>query len=172
MALGLGVQQSLARVLFSDSHSLSALGKNAKGQRRLTRIKMDGPSFAGLRVALQDGDARICLEDDVPQSVARVMGIKLEGGFLDGLAVHFSKNLNCIIGGRGAGKSTAFEAVRCIAPVASASRLVDCEIWPDTLHLVWVDEVGQQAHLRRRINDSMQNLTDPDMGAIVFPIES
>ncbi|MCZ2075580.1 MAG: AAA family ATPase [Bryobacterales bacterium] len=171
-ALGLGVQQSLARVLFSDSHSLSALGKNAKGLRRLTRIKMDGPSFAGLRVALQDGDARIRLEDDVPQSVARIMGIKLECGFLDGLTVHFSRNLNCIIGGRGAGKSTAFEAVRCIAPVASASKLVDCEIWPDTLHLVWVDEVGHQTHLRRPINESLQNLTDPDIGAVVFPIES
>ncbi len=171
-ALGLGVQQSLARVLFSDSHSLSALGKNAKGQRRLTRIKMDSPSFGGLRIALQDGDARIRLEDDVPKSVARIMGIKLEGGFLDGLTVHFSRNLNCIIGGRGAGKSTAFEAVRCIAPVASTSKLVDCEIWPDILHLVWVDEVGQQTHIRRPINESVQNLTDPDMGAVVFPIES
>lgn len=171
-ALGLGVQQSLARVLFSDSHSLSALGRNAKGQRRLTRIKMDGPSFGGLRVALQDGDARIRLEEEVPQSVSRVMGIKLEGGFLDGLTVHFSRNLNCVIGGRGAGKSTAFEAVRCIAAVPSASKLVDCEIWPDTLHLVWVDEVGQQTHIRRAISEAPENLTDPDMGAVVFPIES
>src|SRR5579872_5770351 len=62
-ALGLGAKHALARVLFSDSHSLSSLGKNAQGQRRLTRIKMDGVSFDGLRIALQDGDARIRLED-------------------------------------------------------------------------------------------------------------
>ena len=171
-ALGLGVQQSLARVLFSDSHSLGALGRNAAGQRRLTRIKMDSASFDGLRIALQDSDARIRLEDDVPQSIAHIMGIKLGGGFLDGLTVHFSKNLNCIIGGRGAGKSTAFEAVRCIAPIPSASKLVDCEIWPDVLDLVWVDEVGQQTHIRRAINESPENLTDPDFGAVVFSIES
>lgn len=80
----------------------------------MTRIKMDSPSFEGLRIALQDADARIRLEDEVPQSVAYIMGMKLEGGFLDGLTVHFSRNLNCIIGGRGAGKSTAFEAVRVL----------------------------------------------------------
>jgi hypothetical protein len=171
-ALGLGLRQVLARLLFSDSHSLSALGKNAKGQRRLTRIKMDGASFGGLRVALQDADARIRLEDEVPQSVARIMGIKLEGGFLDGLIIHFSKNLNCIIGGRGAGKSTAFESVRCIAPIPSENKLIDCEVWPDVLNLVWIDEVGQQIHIRRSINEGPENLTDPDMGAIVFPIES
>ena len=169
--LGLGSRQSLARVVFSDSHSLAALGKNAQGQRRLTRVKMDAASFDGLRIALQDGDARIRLEDDVPQSIAYVMGMKLEGGFLDGLTVHFSRNLNCIIGGRGAGKSTAFESVRCIAPVPSESKLVDCEIWPDLLHLAWVDEVGQQSLIRRAINEDAENLTYPDTGAVAFPIE-
>lgn len=108
-ALSLGEKQFLARVLFSDSHSLAALGKNAQGQRRLTRIKMDSPSFSGLQIALHDADARIRLEEEIPQSFAYVMGMKLEGGFLDGQTVHFSRNLNCIIGGRGAGKSTAFE---------------------------------------------------------------
>jgi len=171
-ALSLGKKQFLARVLFSDSHSLAALGKNTKGQRRMTRIKMDSPSFDGLRIALQDADARIRLEDDVPQSVAYIMGMKLEGGFLDGLTVHFSRNLNCIIGGRGAGKSTAFEAVRCLAPTTSTSKLIDCEIWPEKLSLVWVDEVGQQSVLERPINEPCQNLSDPDHGMTTYPIES
>jgi hypothetical protein len=47
------------RACFSDSHALAALGKNAKGQRRLTRIKMDGPSFGGLRVEDQFAPQRI-----------------------------------------------------------------------------------------------------------------
>ena len=65
-ALSLGNKQFLARVLFSDAHSVSALGKNAAGQRRITRMKMDSPSFAGLRVALQDADARIRIEEKIP----------------------------------------------------------------------------------------------------------
>jgi hypothetical protein len=102
--LGLDSKQFLARVGFSDSHALSALGRNAQGNKRVTRIKMDLPSFEGLRIALQDSDARIRLEDEVPQRVPYLMGMKIQGGFLDGQSFHFSRNLNCIIGGRGAGK--------------------------------------------------------------------
>ncbi len=170
-ALKLGEKQFLARLLFSDSHSLAALGKNAKGQRKLTRVKMDAPSFDGLRIALQDADARIRLENEIPASFPYVMGMKVEGGFLDGQVIHFSRNLNCVIGGRGAGKSTAFEAVRSLSPTASPSKLVDSEIWPDSIHLVWVDQAGQQHIVRRRVNDKAENLSSPEVGA-VFPIES
>src|SRR5579859_1982280 len=171
-ALGLGARQFLSRVLFSDSHALAALGKNAQGNRKLTRIKMDSPSFHGLRIALQDADARIRLEDEVPLSVPYVMGMKIEGGFLDGQVVHFSRNLNCIIGGRGAGKSTAFEAVRCLAEKQSQSRLIDCEIWPNALHLVWVDQAGQQQTIVRRFGEQSSNVDDPDWGPITFQMES
>lgn len=170
-ALSLGSQQFLARVLFSDSHALSALGKNALGRRRLTRIKMDTPSFAGLRVALQDADARIRIEEEIPQSVPYVLGMSLEGNFLDGQIIHFSRNLNCIIGGRGAGKSTVFEAVRCLATAESTNPLVDSEVWPDNIRLIWVDEAGQQHTIRRRIGDESENLSSPEIGSL-FPIES
>lgn len=39
-ALGLGKSQFLARVLNSDSHKLAALGRNAAGDRKVTRYKM------------------------------------------------------------------------------------------------------------------------------------
>lgn len=171
-ALGLGDKQFLARVLFSDSHAVGALGKNATGNRKLTRIKMDSPSFDAVRIALQDADARIRLEDEIPQSVPYVMGMKLEGGFLDGQMVHFSRNLNCIIGGRGAGKSTAFEAVRCLSNVASESRLIDSEVWPETLHVIWVDQAGQQQTIIRRIEEANSNVADPDWGPSTFAMES
>ena len=167
----LGNKQFLARVLFSDAHSVLALGKNAAGKRRITRIKMDSPSFAGVRVALQDADARIRIEENIPQSFPYVMGMSLEGNFLDGQVIHFSRNLNCIIGGRGAGKSTAFEAVRCLSHTPSENKLVDSEVWPENIHLVWVDRGGQQYIIRRRINDAAENLSFPEVGA-VFPIES
>jgi predicted ATP-dependent endonuclease of OLD family len=171
-SLGLGTKQFLARVLFSDSHALAVLGKNAQGKSRMTRIKMDLPSFTGLRIAFQDADARIRIEDDLPDSVPFVMGIKIDGGFLDGQIIHFSRNLNCIIGGRGAGKSTAFESVRCISSAHSESKLIDSEIWPETLSTVWVDQAGQQHTIQWRIEDQPVNLGDPDFGQTEFPIES
>jgi ABC-type cobalamin/Fe3+-siderophores transport system ATPase subunit len=171
-ALGLGEKQLLARVMFSDSHALAALGKNAQGARRLTRIKMDNPSFHGVKIALQDADARIRLEDDVPASVPYVMGIKIQGNFLDDQTIHFSRNLNCIIGGRGAGKSTVFECVRVIAPGNSENKLIDSEVWPDVLSIVWVDESEHQNLIERRIEDRPVNTDDRDWGPTTFAIES
>ncbi|MDE2755991.1 MAG: AAA family ATPase, partial [Acidobacteriota bacterium] len=127
--------------------------------------------FTGVRVALQDSDARIRIEENIPQSFPYVMGMSLEGNFLDDQVIHFSRNLNCIIGGRGAGKSTAFEAIRCLSHTPSESKLVDSEVWPENIHLVWVERGGQQHIIRRRINDAAENLSCPEVGA-VFQIES
>ena len=134
--LKLGSKQNLARVLNSDAHTLDALGHNAANARRVTRYKIDSPSFNGLRVALEDADARVRIEDQIPQVVPRILGIHIDGGFLSGQVIQFSPNLNCIIGGRGTGKSTAFEAVRCVIEGRSESAVVDSEAWPDELHIV------------------------------------
>ena len=169
--LGAGAQNVLARTLFSDSHTLAALGKNLQGQKRITRFKMDSPSFTGLRLALEEADARVRLEDEVPQAVPYVKGLALKGGFLDGAAVRFSSNLNCIIGGRGAGKSTIFEAIRCAASLDSPSKLVDCEVWPHTINLAWMDGAQQQHNIVRRSYEKAQNVDDSDFGPVVFPLE-
>jgi len=170
-SLKLGEAQQLARVSFSDSHTLAGIGKNLAGTKRVTRIKMDSPSFQALRIALFDADARVRLEEQVPLSVAYVKGIKLQGGFLDGQTIHFSRNLNCIIGGRGTGKSTTFEAVRSLCPPKAISPLINSEIWPEILVLVWVDQAGAQHTVIRRIHNEPENLTHPEVGCI-FPIES
>lgn len=169
--LGLASEQNLARVLFSDSHSLSALGRNAAGDKRITRAKMDSPSFEGLRLALQDSDARIRLEDDIPINIPHIIGIELEGGFLDSTTLHLSRNLNCIIGGRGAGKSTALEAIRVISQQQSNSSLIDSEVWPLNINIVWQDESKQLHTIGRRISENVINLDDPDFGPEFFPIE-
>jgi PHP family Zn ribbon phosphoesterase len=88
--LKLGTKQFLARVLNSDAHALTALGRNAANQSRMTRYKMDAPSFDGLRVALEDADARVRIEDQVPSSVPRILGVKFEGGFLADQIIQFS----------------------------------------------------------------------------------
>jgi hypothetical protein len=79
--LGLGSEQFLARILNSDGHTLTAIGRNARNDRRITRYKMDSPTFDGLRLALEGPDTRVRIEDEVPVSVPMVQGIHFSGGF-------------------------------------------------------------------------------------------
>jgi energy-coupling factor transporter ATP-binding protein EcfA2 len=169
--LKLGSKQYLARVLNSDAHTLAALGRNAANDRKVTRCKMETPSFEGLRVALEDADARVRLEDQIPQAVPRVLGVCFDGGFLSGQVVQFSPNLNCIIGGRGTGKSTAFEAVRCLVGNRSESSVVDSEVWSDELHLCWQDQAGQQHTLFRPKDGEVKNVDDPVFGPSSFDVD-
>src|SRR5438094_5655195 len=42
----------------------------------------------------------------------RIRSLEVTGGFLLGIKMDFSDGLNCIIGGRGTGKTTVLEALR------------------------------------------------------------
>ncbi len=78
-----------------------------------TWIKMAELSIEGLKQAFLDPDSRIRLNtDEVPAPHICLEAIEWEGGFLDGVRVHLNENLNVLIGGRGAGKSTVIESVR------------------------------------------------------------
>ncbi len=170
--LGLGAKQFLARMLFSDSHALSALGRNAEGDKKVTRVKMDKPSFEALHIALQDADARVRIEELIPPAVPHALGVGFSGGFLNGQAIHLSPNLNCIIGGRGTGKSTTFEALRCLQGQPSDSSVVDSEVWPAELSLFWQDAAGEQHSLLKRVGEDLANVDDPDWGPVAFAIDS
>lgn len=169
--LELGERQYLARILSSDSHTLKALGRNATQDRRLTRYKMAQPSFAGLRLALEEGDSRIRLEDEIPITTPFILGVSIGGGFLNGQSIHFSSNLNCIIGGRGTGKSTTFEAVRCLTGESSGAEVVDSEVWPQQLDLLWQDEAGEIHSLSRPMRGDLTNIDDALDGPIAFEID-
>ena len=58
-------------------------------------------------------------------------------------------NLTCIIGGRGAGKSTLLESLRAASGNAAESTIIDSEVWPDAISLVYEDEVGERHTLTR-----------------------
>ncbi|WP_316172878.1 TrlF family AAA-like ATPase [Bradyrhizobium sp. SZCCHNRI2049] len=169
--LGLGSRQFLGRVLNSDAHSLLALGKNAANDRKVTRLKMEQPSFDGLRIALEDADARVRIEDQVPEAIPRILGVEFEGGFLDGQVIQFGHNLNCIVGGRGTGKSTAFVAVRCLSGETDETGVVDSEVWPDQMTLCWEDQSGQQHTLSRMKDEDIRNEDDEDFGPTAFEID-
>lgn len=169
--LRLGKRQYLARVLFSDSHTLNALGRNAAGDKKVTRVKMDKPSFDALRIALEDSDARVRIEDLVPAAVPHVLGVRLTGGFLDGQTIHLSPNLNCIVGGRGTGKSTTFEALGCLSAHPSESGVIDSEVWPGELNLWWRDAAGQDHSLQKLLGEPLTNLDDGERGPVAFPMD-
>lgn len=76
-------------------------------------IKMSEVSVEGLRQAFLDPGSRIRLASDPePEDRTEIVAIAWEGGFLDGASMHFNDNLNVLIGGRGAGKSTVVESLR------------------------------------------------------------
>jgi DNA repair ATPase RecN len=84
-------------------------------------VKMSEVSIEGLRQAFLDPGSRIRLNPKEgklePEEHAELVALAWEGGFLDGAALHFNPNLNVLVGGRGAGKSTVVESIRSVLGV-------------------------------------------------------
>ncbi len=162
----------IAKVMSSDSHILTALGKNAAGNKKITRLKMDEPNFHSFKIAMMDSTARVRIEDLIPPTVPHFVGLKFDGGFLDGQTIKVSKNLTCIIGGRGAGKSTVLESIRASSGNPCRTNLIDNEVWPERISLLYEDESGRQQVF---IKDKMKNVinaTDQANGITEIQIES
>lgn len=98
---------SLARFHNSDAHELSGLF----GIESTTRIKVTALTFDAFRAALADPEARIKIEEPLPHSISKIIGLGIDGGFLDKTVIRFADNLNVFFGGRGTGKSTAVRAL-------------------------------------------------------------
>ncbi len=78
-------------------------------------IKMSEVSIEGLRQAFLDPGSRVRLNSDpVPEEHSELVAMGWQGGFLDGTMFHFNPNLNVLVGGRGAGKSTVIESLRYV----------------------------------------------------------
>ena len=92
-------------------------------------IKMHEVSIDGLRQAFLDPGSRIRLNSEEgefePEEHMELVSLGWEGGFLDGVSVRLSPNLNVLIGGRGTGKSTIVESIRGVlglAPIGEDAR--------------------------------------------------
>lgn len=78
-------------------------------------IKMSEVGIEGLRQAFLDPGSRIRLNSEsATADHAEISAIAWQGGFLDGAAVRLNPNLNVLVGGRGAGKSTVVESLRIV----------------------------------------------------------
>jgi ABC-type multidrug transport system ATPase subunit len=160
----------LAKLLFSDAHSVDMVGRDRHGQERLTRIKMGEPTFDAFRTALADPEARIKLEADLPADYPRITGVRLLGGFLDQQEIALSPNLTCLIGGRGAGKSTLLESIRCTC-LSSESELDEQPNSPETVQLIYRDSYGHDHYLKRDVARATYELTADGAVETTIPIE-
>ena len=82
----------------------------------------------GLRQAFLDPGSRIRLHSEPPPAEhSELVAIGWQGGFLDGTALRFNSNLNVLVGGRGAGKSTVIESLRhvlALEPLGDEARTI------------------------------------------------
>jgi len=118
----------IATLMSSDNKKLVDFDEHQKPTPnsigyRYSWLKMSEPSIESLRQAFLDHESRIILPEDVTTDThpvqrvrqATIKSISIKNvAFLADQQVHFSPNLNCVIGGRGSGKSTLLEYLRII----------------------------------------------------------
>lgn len=114
-------QQKIALLNCLDVYNLKDLENPACS----TLIKMSTPGIEALWQAFLDPDSRLALlterDSEKPRPGRRNAQVELialawegEASFLHGCGIHFNENLNCLIGGRGTGKSTVIESLRYV----------------------------------------------------------
>lgn len=151
----------LARLMSSDAHTVDAVGQD-RANRTLTRLKLDDPNFTALRNAIQfNPKARCKAEAILPLTYPRIISASFAGGFLDGVTLDFTGNLNCLIGGRGSGKSTALLSIRAALGATIASDDApededpdDEDRMPDETTVVFIDPAGSERTAIRRRGES------------------
>lgn len=122
-----------AYVMSSDAKSLS---KDKDGNPvansigyRSSWLKTSEPSVEALRQAFLDNESRIGFGSSRPsdqETHPRIVSVTVKGAaFLDDQEVHFSPNFNCVIGGRGSGKSSLLEYLRFALETAPMEALPD-----------------------------------------------
>jgi predicted ATPase len=144
-------ERGLARVMSSDAHTPDKVGGD-RPSRTMTRLRLDEPTFEAVRNALVNNPkARCKAEVDLPQAYPRVESASFTGGFLDGVRVDFSPNLNAFIGGRGSGKSTALIAVRAAlgADLSEEENPDEPGRMPDSTTVVFFDRAGARRTVER-----------------------
>lgn len=96
-----------ACVLGSDAHCLENIGQ------QFCHLKMEDVSLIGLSHALIDHEVRVRFPWDVTETTyPRIKNFTVSQGFFGGQVFNFHPNLNCLVGGKGTGKSTVIELMR------------------------------------------------------------
>ncbi len=157
-------ERGLARLMSSDAHTPTTVGRD-RARRTLARLRLDDPNFDAVRNAIAyNPKARCKAEAILPVTYPCIVDAEFRGGFLDGVTMEFSPNLNCVIGGRGSGKSTALLAVRAALGVKLSpdEDPDDQERMPDETVIRFIDNAGSERTAVRRRGEAP---TDADSGS-------
>lgn len=158
-------------------------------ERCWTNIRMAEPTIEGLRQAFLDPTSRVSLPtDDDPEDRTEFVAMAWDGGFLDGVKIHFNEDLNVLIGGRGTGKSTVIESLRFVLdrqPLGEDARQAHESIIKNVLRpgtkvslLVRIDNPSSKEYLIERtvsnppvVRDENGNVMDVAPETVVGQIE-
>lgn len=103
----------------SDPKGIDEIGKG-----EACYLKLGELSFEAVKFALRDSASRVA---QTPQKhhASHICSIHFDGGILDGQTLHFSPELNTLIGIRGSGKSSILEAVRYALDIPRGEKAQD-----------------------------------------------
>lgn len=108
-------------------------GNEVNGVPQKTYVKLGDFNFAALKYALRDYVNRVSSNDYVAPYNSYIESLSFMGGKLDGQTIHFSPELNCFIGIRGSGKSTALELLRYALGISLSSASADMDYKNDLI---------------------------------------
>lgn len=94
------------------------------GQGKVCYLKLGELSFEAVKFALSSPDARVAFEPPKHQA-SFIRSIHFDGGILEGKTLHFSSELNTLIGIRGSGKSSILEAIRYVLDISRGEKAQD-----------------------------------------------
>ena len=98
-----------------------------------TYMKVGDFNFSAIKYAMRDFRARLHAVPDCKPKNAHISAIRFEGGKLNGQEINFSPELNCLIGIRGSGKSSALELLRYGLGIPLADTSADPEYKNDLI---------------------------------------
>ena len=121
------------------------------------------------------------LATEAQSSRHKIVSIEVVGGFLGGFKIDFSEGLNCIIGGRGSGKTTVLEflryALNAIPLAAQAStqqkqfeKLLQSNLGTGRLKVVVQTKEGLTYTVERTVNEEAQ-IFDEQGEPTEFPLD-
>jgi hypothetical protein len=141
----------------SDAHAVEQIGC------RFTYLKMDIVSLNGVRQAILDHDVKVKFEwHDIALKSPQIVSLSASEGFFRGTTFDLHPHLNCFVGGKGTGKSTAIELLRyAFNDLATFDDIRD-DTLGKALTLVGtgavitvrcIDEIGQEFVIQRQVSE-------------------
>ena len=151
-------QQHLGDWYPAELEGCDAKGIEDIGQGKACYLKLGELTFEAVKFALSDPAARVATQPAKHQA-SHVRSIHFDGGILDGRTLHFSSELNTLIGIRGSGKSSILEAVRYALDIPRGEKSQDTKYKDELIRhtlgsggkvtLTAVDVYGQEFTISR-----------------------